>query len=272
MIPFTKMSGTGNDFIVLDNREGRWTGREKDFFASVCRRRFSAGADGVILAQKGEHAPVRMRYFNSDGGEAAMCANGARCTAFYGRNRGFTKEDFFLLEAADGLHEVEVTGAKVKLEMRRPRDFRSGFGFVHQFGIREGGFLDTGVPHLVLFMDGALELKNLDVNAQAPYYRNHRFFDAGANVNFVQRISPGAIQVRTFERGVEGETLSCGTGCVASALIASRTFGASSPISVRTPGGELEVEFDRDWSNVFLTGAVRMVYEGSLYPEAEGPR
>jgi len=272
MIPFTKMTGTGNDFIVLDNREGRWTGKEKDFFASVCRRRFSAGADGVILAQKGDHAPIRMRYFNSNGEEADLCANGARCMAFYARSKGFTRENFFLLEAADGLHEVEVTGEKVKLEMQKPRDFRSGFGFVHTFGIREGGFLNTGVPHLVLFMDGAFELKNLDVDATAPYYRNHRFFEGGTNVNFVQRISFDTIQVRTFERGVEAETFSCGTGCVASALIASRAFGAPSPISVRTQGGELSVEFHRNWNNVHLTGQVRMVYEGSLYPEGEQPR
>jgi diaminopimelate epimerase len=121
-------------------------------------------------------------------------------------------------------------------------------------------------------MDGAFELKNLDVDATAPYYRNHRFFEGGTNVNFVQRISFDTIQVRTFERGVEAETFSCGTGCVASALIASRAFGAPSPISVRTQGGELSVEFHRNWNNVHLTGQVRMVYEGSLYPEGEQPR
>jgi diaminopimelate epimerase len=267
MIPFTKMSGTGNDFIVFDNRNVRWTGRETDFFYAICRRRFSAGADGVILAEKGDRAPVRMRYFNRDGMEAAMCANGARCTAYFALHKGFVRENAFRMEASDGLHEVEVTGPTVRLEMGRPRDFRSGFKFEPGSGLREGGFLNTGVPHLVLFLEGPSALKDLNVEATAPSYRNHRLFPGGTNVNFVQRISDDALEVRTYERGVEGETLSCGTGCVASALIAYASLNMPSPIRVITRGGDLRVEFDGEWKQVHLTGPVRMVYEGSLYPE-----
>ena len=267
MITFTKMTGTGNDFIVFDNRNGRLTGREAEFFSSLCRRRFSVGADGVILAEKGERAPVRMRYYNSDGMEAAMCANGARCTAYFALHKGFTAENTFRMEASDGFHEVEVTGPIVKFEMGAPRDYRSGFRFEYQPGLREGGFLNTGVPHLVLLVDGPSGLKDLNVGAVAPFYRNHRTFPGGTNVNFVQKISDNAIEVRTYERGVEAETLSCGTGCVASALVAYTVLSVRPPIRVVTRGGELRVEFDRDWKHIYLIGPVQMVYEGSLYPE-----
>jgi diaminopimelate epimerase len=269
MIPFTKMSGTGNDFIVFDNRKGQWTGQETAFFASICRRRFSAGADGVILADRGERAPVRMRYFNSDGKEAAMCANGARCTAFFALHKGFMHENSFTMETADGLHEVEVTGSSVRLEMGKPRDFRSGFRFDNRFGLREGGFLNTGVPHLVLFLDGPDGLDDLNVEKAAPFYRHHRLFPAGTNVNFVQKVSGNEIAVRTFERGVEAETLSCGTGCVASALIAYTVLSIRPPIKIKTRGGDLRVDFDGAWKDIHLTGPVSMVYEGSLYSEGE---
>jgi diaminopimelate epimerase len=269
MIPFTKMSGTGNDFIVFDDRRSRWTGRETAFFASICRRRFSAGADGVILVDRGERAPVRMRYFNSDGKEAAMCANGARCTAYFALHKGFVHENSFQLETADGIHEVEVTGSTVRLEMGKPHDFRSGFSFEHRFGLREGGFLNTGVPHLVLLLDGQSSLDELNVEKVAPFYRHHKLFPAGTNVNFVQKISDDEIGVRTFERGVEAETLSCGTGCVASALIAFTVLSIRPPIRVKTRGGDLRVDFDKAWKHVYLNGPVNMVYEGSLYSEGE---
>ncbi len=267
MMTFTKMTGTGNDFIVFDNRSGHWTGMETDFFFSICRRRFSIGADGIILAEKGDRAPVRMRYFNSDGMEAPMCANGARCTALFALQKGFTRDNAFRIEASDGLHEVEVMGPIVRLEMGKPRDFRSGFRFENVAGIREGGFLNTGVPHLVLFLDEKFPLKDLNMEKTAPYYRYHRAFPGGTNVNFVQKVSDTAIEVRTFERGVEGETLSCGTGCVASALIAYTVLSIRPPVRVVTRGGELRVEFDQDWKQVHLIGPVRLVYEGSFNPE-----
>jgi diaminopimelate epimerase len=266
-IPFTKMAGTGNDFIVLDNRDGRFTGRECDFFAAICRRRLSVGADGVILLEKGEKAPVRMRYYNRDGREAEMCANGARCTAFFAVRKNLVHGSKFVLEASDGPHEAEVTADQVRLKLAVPRDFRSGMGIVRDKGFREGGFINTGVPHLVLFADDSMDMEQLDVDALALYYRRHPTFDRGTNVNFVKRTGTRTIRVRTFERGVEGETLSCGTGCVASALIASRTFGLESPILVETRGGGLSVEFNKNWMNILLTGPVRIVFEGVIFPE-----
>jgi diaminopimelate epimerase len=262
------MSGTGNDFIVFDNRDGRFSGDEADFFAAVCRRRVSVGADGVLLVERGRSVPVRMRYFNRDGGEASMCANGARCAARYAFEKGFVSTAHFTLEASDGCHEVEVEPDNVRLRMGEPKGLRTGLGIVRDPGLREGGFLDTGVPHLVLFVDGPEELDRLDVEALSPYYRRHPEFPQGTNVNFVCLRGKDSIGVRTFERGVEAETLSCGTGCVAAALLASLRFELASPVSVATKGGVLFVIFDPNWKDVRLSGTADRVFEGTLVPAA----
>jgi diaminopimelate epimerase len=267
-ISFTKMSGTGNDFIVFDNRDGRFSGTESAFFSAVCRRGLSVGADGVILAERGSSAPVRMRYYNADGGEAALCANGARCTARFAVEKGFTGESRFALEASDGIHEMEVGADVVRLRLSRPEGYRASPGLTGDPRLREGGFIDTGVPHLVLFVDDPAVLEELDVAAVAPFYRHHPSFPQGANVNFVALQADGSIRVRTFERGVEGETLSCGTGCAASALLASLDGSAASPVRVLTRGGTLGVEFDPEWRNVILSGPAVSVFDGVLFPAA----
>jgi len=265
VLRFTKMAATGNDFILIDNRNGRFTGRERKLFAALCRRRFSVGADGLVLVEKGRNAPVRMRYYNRDGGEAAMCGNAARCTALFSFRKGFVKRPAFDLEALDGLHSVRVRGRTVTVRMRPAFGYRTGFGIVREGEGREGGFVDTGVPHYVLFVE---DLKRVDVEGIAPYYRSHPVFPGGVNVNFVKAGGPGRIAVRTFERGVEGETLSCGTGCVASALIASRAFGGQSRIGVDTRGGKVTVSFDAAWQRVDLTGPADFVFEGMMSPRA----
>ncbi len=255
------MAGTGNDFIVFDNRETRFSGQESDFFAGICQRRVSVGADGVILVEIGASAPVRMRYFNKDGFESTMCGNGARCTAYFAREKGFVSEDDFVLEAPDGLHRVRVADTSVTLAMTQPHGFRSGYGIVKETVLTEGGFIDTGVPHYVLFAE---DVGTLDVEGMGPFYRNHPVFPDGTNVNFVQVLGENRIRVRTFERGVEEETLSCGTGCVASALLTSKQAGYTSPITVLTKGGELSVGFDGTWQEVSLTGQVQIVFEAVL--------
>jgi len=260
-ISFTKMTGTGNDFIVFDNRKAFFSGEETDFFARVCRRRVSVGADGVLLVEEGQSAPVRMRYFNSDGREAAMCGNGARCAGFFARAKKCVDADTFLLEASDGVHLLRVNGNEVSLKMRKPEGFRSGYGILRESGFVEGGFVDTGVPHYVIFVQ---DVDEVAVEKVAPFYRDHRVFPQGVNVDFVERTGEDRIRVRTYERGVEGETLSCGTGCVASTLFAARTFGYRSPVTVVTRGGDLTVGFDDALEDVFLTGRVEIVYEGVL--------
>lgn len=269
-IAFTKMAGTGNDFIVLDNREKKFTGEEATLFARLCRKRTAIGADGVVLVEKGEKAPVRMRYFNRDGSKAPMCANSARCTAYYAFRNGFVETPKFMLETEDALHEVCVQGPLVKLQMAEPKDLRTHLGIVTHEKFQEVGFLNTGVPHLVILANPETDLNELDVETLGPYYRFHPMFKEGTNVNFVQVIKPDRIRVRTFERGVEEETLSCGTGCVASALLLSQKFQFSSPILVETKGGDLTVEFDPDWKKVFLTGEVALIFEGWVYLNALG--
>lgn len=267
---FTKMVGTGNDFIFIDNREKKWTGEEADLFVRICRRRTGIGADGVVLVEKGEKAPVRMRYFNRDGSKAAMCANSARCTAYYAFQNGFVESPKFLLETEEALHEVWVQGTLVKLRMAEPKDLRTDLGIVCHPEFKEIGFLNTGVPHLVLLANPETDLNEVDIETLGPYYRFHPMFKEGTNVNFVQVIQPDRIRVRTFERGVEEETLSCGTGCVASALLLSRQLQSTSPILVETKGGDLTVEFDPDWKAVYLTGEVSLVFEGWVYLNAIG--
>jgi diaminopimelate epimerase len=265
-ILFTKMSGTGNDFVVFDNRDGRFTGEESAFFSAVCRRGISVGADGVILANRGSSAPVRMRYFNADGGEASFCANGARCAARFAFEKGFTEKRRFILEASDGDHETEILPETVRLRMALPTGFNRSPGLLEDPRFRVAGFVNTGVPHLVLFLEDEAALEALDVAAAAPFYRRHPAFPGGTNVNFAARTSGGAIRVRTFERGVEGETLSCGTGCTAAALIASAEGTVSPPVAVQTRGGLLTVEFDPEWKTVFLSGPAVTVFDGALHP------
>jgi diaminopimelate epimerase len=265
-IHFTKMSGTGNDFIVFDNRDGRFTGEESAFFSAVCRRGLSVGADGVILADRGSSAPVRMRYFNADGGAAAFCANGARCAARFAFEKGYTGERRFILEASDGDHEMDVRPETVRLRMAVPAGLNLSPGLIVDPRFRVAGFVNTGVPHLVLFLEDESALEALDVAAAAPFYRRHPSFPGGTNVNFAARTSNGAIRVRTFERGVEGETLSCGTGCAATALIASAEGSVSPPVAVHTRGGLLTVEFDPQWKTVILSGPAVFVFDGLLHP------
>jgi len=261
-IPFTKMVGTGNDFIVFDNRSQIFTGKETEFFASICQRRISVGADGVILLEDGKSAEIRMRYFNSDGREASMCGNGARCIVFFARTKGIVDKNNFFLEASDGVHWVKVNEKSVTLKMSKPTEFRPNPGILREPEFIEGGFINTGVPHYVIFV------KNIDqipVEKIGRFYRNHQIFLHGTNVNFVELLGENRINVRTYERGVEKETLSCGTGSVASALLAANKYGYKSPVRVFTRGGELTVNFDEKWEEVFLTGKVKIAYEGFLY-------
>ena len=259
-IHFTKMNGTGNDFILFDNRTGLYKGDEEDFFKGLCQRKFSVGADGVLLVDGEKDGVIYMRYFNSDGKEADMCGNGARCVALFAKIKNIIQSNSFVLKARDGLHPVDVQEDRVKLRLNPTSEIKTGFNLIKEKGLEEGGYIEVGVPHYVIFTE---RLEEINLKEKAPYYRHHAVFSQGTNVNFVQ-YSDNQIQVRTFERGVEDETLSCGTGCVASALIASRNFQIKSPITVITRGGELRVEFDAGFNEVFLMGPAEVVYEGVI--------
>jgi diaminopimelate epimerase len=265
LLDFTKMNGAGNDFVLADNRrkEIRLT---REQIVRLCDRHRGVGADGVILlVPGGGKADWAWEFYNSDGSTGEMCGNGARCFARYvqktaGAERGFT----FLTEA--GVITVSFQGERVTVGLTPPANLRlhdqveisSGMATVHS--------INTGVPHAVLFVPDADKAM---VQELGPQIRRHSHFaPRGTNVNFVQLTGPNQIRVRTFERGVEGETLACGTGVTASALISARVHGFKSPVRVRVQGGDdLEVSF-RETGNSFtevrLSGPADFVFDGRV--------
>jgi len=269
-IPFSKLSGSGNDFILVDNRRGVLAPEDLARATRLlCRRKFSIGADGLIALENSEKADFRWQFFNSDGSSAEMCGNGGRCAARFAVERGIAGPSLSF-ETLAGLIRVEVTGRRVKLELPPPPDPPAMVEIPLESETVHAGFLNTGVPHVVIFVE---DLEAVDVTTLAPQIRYHRLFSpSGTNVNYVQKTDGGGIAVRTYERGVEDETLACGTGSVASACLGSRNWGLDSPVEVHTRGGEtLNVYFstkgDR-FQEVFLEGDTLWVYDGTWTPEA----
>ncbi len=268
---FTKMNGAGNDFVMLDNRAGQVL-LDGSLIARLCDRHRGVGADGVLVAEPAERADTdfRMRYYNADGGEAEMCGNGARCFArFAGRLVG-TPVNRIAFETAAGVIRAEfASGEMVQIDMGSPRDGRPVETLAVAGETLNVHFLNTGVPHAVVFVD---DVENTDVIRLGAALRYHaRFAPRGTNANFAQIVAPGRIVVRTYERGVEGETLACGTGTVASAL----TYAAihpevASPVTVRVRGGDdLRVGFTRGADGLptgraTLTGPADFVFSGEI--------
>lgn len=269
-IRFFKMSGAGNDFIVIDNRLGIIDPDNcAGFVKKVCARGVSAGADGVILIQKSDKADFKWRFFNADGSEADMCGNGARCAARFAFLEGIAGERLSL-ETLAGIIHAEVLGHRVNLEMSRPHGMEIDVMLPIQGKDYPVSFINTGVPHVVKFVQ---ELENYDIVRMGKEIRFHPHFQpAGTNANFIVARDRSHINIRTYERGVEDETLACGTGAVAAALIAAVKGFADSPVNMRTRGGSiLTVYFERDGSefkNVYLEGEARVIYDGQLWEEA----
>ncbi len=268
-VPFTKMSGAGNDFIVIDNRHEVVDGSDQPaFVAAVCRRRLSVGADGVILIERSPSADFRWRFYNADGSAADMCGNGARCAARFAVLHGICGPEL-RFETDAGLIEARVDGRRVRVKMTDPGEPRIGLRVELAGGALEVGWIDTGVPHAVVRVD---DVAAVDVAALGRELRFHpRFAPAGTNADFISP-EPGGIAIRTYERGVEAETLACGTGSVAGALIGACTLGLRSPVRVRTAGGEvLTIGFEREgnrFHTVYQEGEARVVYDGFIRPEA----
>jgi diaminopimelate epimerase len=265
-----KMSGSGNDFILIDHRKPILDENEmKDFARKVCQRRVSVGADGLILIERSEKADFKWRFFNSDGSEAEMCGNGGRCASLFAWLKGIAGPSL-AFETLAGILSAQVDGKKVKLEMTKP----FGLKLDEEISI-EGkelviSSINTGVPHAILFLD---DIDGADVFRIGRAIRYHpRFAPAGANANFVHLENPYQLSIRTYERGVEDETLACGTGVVASALVAAFKGWVKSPVSVRTRGGEtLNVYFEiksGEVKKVFFEGDVRIIYEAEMWEEA----
>ncbi|MEJ8800956.1 diaminopimelate epimerase [Pontibacter sp. H249] len=253
-ISFYKYQGTGNDFVMVDNRKLAFPASDESFIKRLCDRRIGIGADGLILLQDHADYDFEMVYFNADGRLGSMCGNGARCTVRFARALGVI-EDVACFLAADGEHQASVERDLIQLKMNEVKG-------VEQIG--EDYFLNTGSPHYIRFVD---DVENLDVYEEGRAIRyNDRFKAEGTNVNFVQRLSDSEVFVRTYERGVEDETLSCGTGVTAAALVAGM-LGMQSPIKVKTLGGNLEVAFeqvDEGFKSIYLIGPAKQVFTGSV--------
>ncbi|GAA4433451.1 diaminopimelate epimerase [Pontibacter saemangeumensis] len=253
-ITFYKYQGTGNDFVMVDNRKHNFPTDDEALVKQLCDRRTGVGADGLILLQDHPDYDFEMVYYNADGRVGSMCGNGARCAVRFARQLGVI-EDVACFLAADGEHQASVERDLIQLKMH---DVKS----VEQIG--QDYYLNTGSPHYVRFVENVQEL---DVYKEGRAIRyNDRFAAVGTNVNFVERISEDEIFVRTYERGVEDETLSCGTGVTAAALVAGLQ-GFKSPVKVKTLGGELEVAFEQTgdgFKYIFLIGPAKQVFSGSV--------
>ncbi len=262
---FTKMVGAGNDFVVIDNRSAILKKNPKEAARRVSDRKNSVGADGLLLLEKSKKADIRMRIFNPDGSQAEMCGNGVRCIAKFASDHKITKPKLSI-ETLAGKIEAEVRGNIVKAKLANPRALNLSLNLQINGRHESWCFIDTGVPHAVKLVDS---LDSVDVNETGQQIRTHAYFKPrGTNVDFVS-VRPGnAIGIRTYERGVEDETLSCGTGSTAGALVAAALKNLKSPVLVHTQSGEdLKVYFSRkgiQFYDVYLEGPVKKSFEGRV--------
>lgn len=266
---FYKMTAGGNDFILLDNRPGSLRPEEMGgFIRQVCTRALSVGADGVIFLETSARADLRARFFNPDG-RPTFCGNGARCAARLAYLKGIAPARM-RVETDIMVHGAEVTAQGVSFEMRDPQAFDDSVTAEVEGETIRGTLVDTGVPHLVVFRPVRPEEPIAGLGRALRSHR--RFAPSGVNVDFVQQADGGTLSIRTYERGVEGETLACGTGCVAAAVAAAAAGRAASPVLLRTRSGDtIRVRFEGDPRRaraVRLEGQARLVYVGQLSEEA----
>ncbi len=265
LLNFTKMNGAGNDFVLLDNRDGQLHLDGKTI-ARICDRHRGVGADGLLLVEPAQDgADFRMRYYNADGGEAEMCGNGARCFARFA-NRIAGARERIGFETMAGVITAQCLGDLVKIQMSEPKDLSLKTELVVDGENLTVHSVNTGVPHAVVVVE---DLEKVEIARFGPAIRYHAHFaPRGTNVNFIKQTGANSIAIRTYERGVEGETLACGTGVVASAIIFHELTGAQTPIRVQVRGGDsLEVRFDKSdgaYRNVTLTGPADFVFDGQI--------
>ncbi len=265
-LEFSKMSASGNDFVIVDNRDRKVYDMFPDtlgFVQRICRFHHSVGADGVILLESSADHDFRWRFFNADGSEAEMCGNGGRCAARFAFMNGIAGEKMSF-ETVAGVIKAEVHGRKVKLQLTRPVDMKLDYTIALDDRELFLSSVNTGVPHAVLLV-GDVDLVPVDALGRAIRY--HEVFGAkGTNVDFVEVLDKENARVRTYERGVEGETFACGTGAVASGVILAEKALVRSPVNIHTKGGEiLKIYINEE---VYLEGDARFVYKGHLHEEA----
>ncbi|MCK9615473.1 MAG: diaminopimelate epimerase [Candidatus Omnitrophica bacterium] len=265
-INFCKMVAAGNDFVVIAEQ---LQAKNPELARKMCDRKYGVGADGMLLVEKSSKADIRMRIFNADGSEAEMCGNGARCAAFWQSVKHKTSNTKLKIETKAGVVESEINGDNVRIKFTEPKDIRLDIPLKVNNRNLKVNFINTGVPHAIVFVEG---LDKIDVHTIGRAIRYHQKFQPnGTNVDFVEIVNDDFIKVRTYERGVEAETLACGTGSTASAIFSS--YGSEKSgnrvIKVKTRGGEiLKVFFSKTnskVSNIWLEGLVRIVYKGGYY-------
>lgn len=267
-IKFQKIIAAGNDFIVIDEPKSVSTMSLKKLAVKICDRKYGVGADGLLVVSKQKNADIKMRIFNSDGSEAEMCGNGSRCAAIYAFNRKLAPKSGRMLTRA-GSVDFLINPNTVRVKLTKPKDIKTDFSLNLNGRKIKANFINTGVPHVVVFVEN---LGKIDVFNLGRYIRNHNDFKPkGTNVNFCQITGENSISVRTYERGVEDETFACGTGSVASALLASEKLGIkdSARINVRTKSGEmLSVFFEKkgtDFESVWLEGRADVLLKGEFF-------
>lgn len=254
-ITFYKFQGTGNDFVMIDNRTPFFPKENTDLVAFLCDRKFGIGADGLILLENDPNCDFKMVYYNSDGNESTMCGNGGRCLVAFAKQLGVIDQEA-TFNAVDGLHKATVKNGVVSLQMAD----------VHSIREQENYFyLDTGSPHHVQFVKN---LDQMDVDKEGRKLRYGHYGEAGSNINFVEQNESGEIAIRTYERGVEGETLSCGTGVTATAISVYKAKRQQVlPVVLHTKGGKLSVSFnecDGIFTDVYLEGPAEFVFSGEI--------
>ena len=255
-LDFFKYQGAGNDFVIIDNRKNIFPKDNYDLIRSYCDRKFGIGADGLMLLETASDADFNMIYFNADGRPGSMCGNGGRCIVAFAKTLGLfdTATSF---NALGEIYRATIQGEQVSLAMQQVEQIH-----VHQ----DHAFLDTGSPHYVTYIDN---LNTFDVVQHGRSIRNNETYkEAGTNVNFVERINENTFSVRTYERGVEDETLSCGTGVTAVALASYHLNKTNqNKINIETPGGKLSIDFKKEgetYKDIILTGPATFVFKGTI--------
>lgn len=255
---FDKYQGTGNDFVILDNRNGLYSSLTEAQVRFICDRRFGIGADGLMMLQAKQDYDFEMKYFNADGREGSMCGNGGRCMVQYARDKKVVDEAAMFM-ATDGVHEARINSdGTISLQMKNVSEV------IHLHGDH---VLNTGSPHYVKIVPDVMSMDVVEEGKSIRY--SEAFKEVGINVNFVEQLEDDdAIFVRTYERGVENETFSCGTGVTACALICHHNDNGYNEVRIKTLGGNLSVGYDRNiddtYHNIWLTGPATYVFSGSI--------
>lgn len=256
-IEFYKYQGTGNDFVILENRDNKYDNLTAKQIKHICNRRFGVGADGLMLLNNHKELDFEMIYFNADGNRSSMCGNGGRCLVKFAKNQGIHKVTYRFM-AADGAHEADIDMhhiVRLKMQDVNKVEYHSGHAI-----------LNTGSPHFVKFANNVEHIDVVETGREIRYSK--QFKEEGINVNFVETTDDDAIFVRTYERGVEDETLSCGTGVTAAALMNAHNVNGFNRVEVKTAGGNLSVEYtkidDEHFEDIWLCGPAELAFKGTI--------